>query len=867
MDRNRDATDEWRVPILNFPIKYYTHHYCDPTDPSIESSQDRCNFVTEAGSTYSGTWVGFQSCLARNYSGLGPQSLYAYDNLISYCFVTPAEYNCNVMVDLLLNENASDNRLGTKQDLINSLSDLGCNVTVVNGRTKSNCIFSTTDLNPTPDRATYDRVTNSDLHPKVWGWENLNLWVRKNIIFQQQCHIVPNGTDPVWKPLCCNIGVPHWSDITSQVAGANGLFPQINPLTQNNPLFTSPRSLTGKECDVSWCQNDPLGVCAPDIVAACKGTSSCNRHNFLSRYNPSSPPLLTPNQSLLLNNISVTGFIAGNGVTNENFTQGLPLQGYWCNAWYNHTRYIATNIGRYAGSDASSALSRVTAVQSEITRYCNDPTTRGTGECACLRGYQSLAADFLGATPTTASVTFFDVPTLVNNQSRRVDLYCDVSRNNPVTEFTYPDGTSYVQNNSNYFGATTVSGVTLSKPCTSLTSAGQYPILQGTNPRIYPTLNPMQSILAQSNYGDVMRDSTINKNQGIPYRCWLPACTDPRTLDSVFSDLLSYSITCPSVCYAYSGANNINLTNVQANVLSIGNFLQECNFPGNQPQSILAPFLLPYTAINGFQFNVPQGFSGSLSLQVMYPQLDTSALFVSKSFYAITELPTIVNVFPNTATIYKYSATQFPPYNTVPGASDTINLSMTIDARSQTVKYLQTNLWLSDNYGGVQNIPITINIFSSASINTSNESNWPRACYFSDVITSITTEVCNPVDCAFGSNSQLSYGIGCANPPPSSALLLAQRNYLTGIKNAPLTYQRAMITSQSNLRDTGFRTLHNVPIVLKYVAHGSSLAVPVLSTQTLVNMNSQNFLQSNTRLFGGQFSLLTDSIRTVNRLA
>jgi hypothetical protein len=441
-----------------------------------------------------------------------------------------------------------------------------------------------------------------------------------------------------------------------------------------------------------------------------------------------------------------------------------------------------------------------------------------------------------------------------------------VSKNDPVTEFTYPDGTTYVQNNTAFFGAVTVSGVTLSRPCTSLTALGQYPPLQGTNPRKFPTLNPMQSILATSNYGDVMRDATTNRNQGIPYRCWLPACTDPRTLDSVFSDLLSFSITCPSVCFAYSGANNINLTNVQANVISMGNFLQECNFLGNEPQGIISPFLLPYTTMNGFQLNVPQGFRGSFSIQVMYPQLDTSALFVSKTLYAITELPTIVDVSPNTSQIYKYSVTQFPPYNTLPGATDTINLSMSVDARSQTVKYMQTNLWLSDNFGGVQNIPITINIFSSVSINTANESNWPRACYFSDTITSITTEICNPVDCAFGSNSFISYGIGCSNPP-STALLLAHRTYVNSKQSAPLAYQLAIISSHSNLRDTGFRNHNNVPIVLRYVSQSSNFVVPVLSTQTLVNMNSQQLLQSSTRLFGPEFFLQTDPIRTVNRLA
>jgi hypothetical protein len=76
-----------------------------------------------------------------------------------------------------------------------------------------------------------------------------------------------------------------------------------------------------------------------------------------------------------------------------------------------------------------------------------------------------------------------------------------------------------------------------------------------------------------------------------------------------------------------------------------------------------------------------------------------------------------------------------------------------------------------------------------------------------------------------------------------------------------------MISSHSNLRDTGYLTHNNVPIVLRYVSQSSNFVVPVLSTQTLVNMNSQQLLQSTTRLFGPEFFLQTDPIRTVNRLA
>jgi hypothetical protein len=561
------------------------------------------------------------------------------------------------------------------------------------------------------------------------------------------------------------------------------------------------------------------------------------------------------NAAKIMTNVSVSDFIAGIGQETEDYTQGIPFGGWSCNDFYLTTKLIAQNINKFFGQERSAAVRRVTSVQQQVSDYCFDPATGGTGECACLRGYQSLNATFFAPNPSSTSITFFSQPTIFGDLSRRVDMYCDVLR---TGNFSSNDGVSpEARNNSSFTGFlsyTTDSGVsyiTYSNACQSLTAQGQYPSLGDITPVQYPTLNPMNSLLTQYNFADAIR--TLPNNQSmLPYRCWLPACTNPSTAEAVFSDLLSSTITCPSVCYAYSGATNIIVGDIDANVLSMGNFMQQCDFAGNTPKDELSAFMVPANVIRGFQFDVPQGYSSTLNIQIQNPELDPSRYANSKTIFASSELPKLLSVFPNSSTLFRYSLSQFAEFT---GVQDSLNLSVTINAMSQSVMYVQTNIWLSDNLRSQpMRIPVTINIKSSLS-NKSSESNWPQACFFSrdKIANDVVQYTCNAVDCSFGSNSVLSYGAGCGNGLQSlGGVVLEGADYLR--------YFRAHMSSNSSLRDTGFISPHsNTPMAVTALTR-KDRAVPVLSRENVAAQGFQQLLQAHTELYGKPFNLYSTSV-------
>lgn len=818
-----------------------------------------CNFYAEAGlaPNFTQAWA-FNACVADQ-----GKPLFRYDGAQDYCGLKPEIYNCNYLVEYLLNDPGELKLPVSKQELINTLSDIGCNVTVKeNGRTTSNCRFIT-PLESFSFGNDWTRMTNSDLYPIVTAWGNYTAFVRRDIQFQQTCVVAPNGTDPSWRPFCCSI---QTQDKVLRVYDAN-YEPQMNPLTVNNPFFTAPRSLTGFECDTEWCATDPGGLCLQDWLDNCNGTSSCNRHRYLSRYNPQPMKRTTPLEdraAIIMNNLSVSDFIAGIGQDSEDYVQGVPFGGWSCNDFYLTTKMIAQNLNKFFQSEQIAATSRITKVQLQVSEYCTNPTTAGTGECACLRGYQSLNANFFLPNPDPTSITFFSVPTPFADLSRRVDMYCDVER---TGNFSANGGISAEpRDNAPYSGylsysTNTGSGpfwVSFSNACQSLTQAGLYPPLGDIQPVQYPTLNPMSSILTQYNFADAIRNQPNNQS-ALPYRCWLPACTNPSTAEAVFSDLITATLTCPSVCYAYSGASNITVADIDANVLSMNNLMQQCDFQGNKPKTFLSPFMLPGNTVRGFQFDVPQGFSSTLYIQIQNPELDPSRFAVSKTIYISSELPQILSVKPNSNTLYKYSLSQFDGWVDI---VDSMNLSVTIDAKDQNLKYMQTNLWLSDNLRGIQRIPVTINIHSSLS-DTSKESNWPQACYFSkdEISPKVFQYTCNAVDCAFGSNSVLSYGAGCGNGQHSlGGTVLEGADYLT--------YFRAHLFSNSNLKDTGFLSQHsNTPMVVQ-VLDRQDTAVPVLSKENVAAQGFQQLLDAHTQLYGKPFSLYSTSVnQSIFRLA
>jgi hypothetical protein len=827
---------------------YFYHRYCDPNHYNTSNQQNMCNFNCESG--WSPNWA-FDACQANQGQPLRtPDGQYNPNQ--TWCGISPEYYNCNAMIENILNGTATIATPSSKNELIKTLSDIGCNVSLgEDGRTKSNCVFKVgvgTDAD----------IATSDYHPKVSGWGNLNIFVRKDLKLIQTCTVAPGGTDPSWKPFCCNI---NQLGTELRTTGADDTWPQINPITQFHSLFPDgfpggPRSITGKECDVNWCVNDPNGECADLIVASCSGTSSCNRHYFLSRYNPApygqGGDLSTARAFLLLNNISITSYLAGLS-QQSTYIKGIPAKGILCNTFYNKTRELAQIVNTFSGAERSGALKRVREVQTVVSAYCANPTTRGSGECACLRGYQSLASDFAGVTPIgESSITFFSKPTSFPGFSRRIDIHCDPR--DAETSLSADGGQTWDFRTSGQYGGTLTYPdpnnpgqlITYSNACNRLLPDGQYPSLPGSVQ--YPTLNPMDSILANKNYGDVMRNRANNPS-GLPYRCWLPACTNPNTLESVFSDLLSSSITCPSVCYAYSGAAFINVNEVDANVLSMGNFMQECNFDGNEPKNFILPFLLPGNVANGFMFDVPQGYDGSLTLIVQNSSLDVSSVALSKTVYVASEIPSIISVSPNESTLYIHSLSNLPAYQ---GVQDKLSLTVYINAKDQNVKYMQTNIWLSDNLRGVQNIPLSINIHSSLS-DPNNESNWPQACFFTGELSEQEPGLlfCNPVDCSFGSNSSLSYGVGCPNT----------QQLLGGVGEESLyqNYFRGFLSKSRNLLDTGYLNQDNVPMVMQYVEQGIDTAVPVQSIRSVAQLGFQELLNTHVQLFGPTISLLSAS--------
>jgi hypothetical protein len=189
------------------------------------------------------------------------------------------------------------------------------------------------------------------------------------------------------------------------------------------------------------------------------------------------------------------------------------------------------------------------------------------------------------------------------------------------------------------------------------------------------------------------------------------------------------------------------------------------------------------------------------------------------------------------------------------GVQDRLSLTVYINAKDQAVKYIQSNIWLSDNLRGVQNIPLTIKIQSSLS-DPMSESNWPKACYFTGELDEQgqqdpSIKYCNPVDCSFGSNSFLENGVGCPNTG----------QYLGGTGEEPLylDYFRGFLSRSRNILDTGYINQDNVPMVMQYVKQGTDVAVPVQSTRSVAALGFQELLNAHVRLYGPTISLLSAS--------
>jgi len=772
----------------------------------------------------------------------------------TWCWLWESSYTCDNVIDKLLNEKKDKARLpfgavstDPKNHLVGSLGSIGCNpfVDPITQRTKTNCLFENPDGNYThPSR------------PHVLGAEEPDFpyTIRSNVTYSAVCNIksasfngiafVDSQSDYRYKPICCSLNNVNEMLIT-QEGDIESLY-QIDPITG--------ASLTPFVCDESWCLDDPYGACRDMFLQNCTGTSSCNRHNYLSTYNPVLNPRVDPTGLQLLQNVSVSGYSP----------EAQPFGGLPCNAYYKRTRDLSAALPTLLGNDFSITLLRISEIQEQVSSYCTDPSTRGNGECGCLRGYQSLGAGFTPSTnpsgfqqgtgPQQTSVTYFSVPSPIKNFSHRVDLFCNPSGPNS-SAFTGLLSYSSLDGETSCTSQTPAeSCITFSNACSSLTDAGQYPLLGGTLGRKYPSLNPNASILSSTNYGDAIslrekNPSGFYGNPGgfgdplrnpfsIPYRCWLPACVDVQVQDVIFNDLLQNS-PCPDVCYAYGGSQAIDMTNVSANVISMGNFVNQCNYDGNSATVNVEPFVLPALLVNGFQFDVPQGYKGSLTFNIFSSELDPATVAASKTVAIFTDIPQYISVTQDVTQLYKYSYTQVNPGT---GVHDSISVTLSVNADSQNPSYYQMNMYLQDSNLGSMRIPITLNIFSTLS-DPNQESNWPRACaFYTDSLSNNWTDAkCHIVNCSFGSNSFLTNAV---RPP------FCESNY-QGINFS------AFFKVNTNLLDIGERTEDGIPFVTRVsravvpvTNYPDGNTVPLFNSSDLTLHGLSRLLDTHVQLFG-----------------
>ena len=820
---------------------------------AYNTTQDLCDETLQLGMVGQRPWAG---CYADQsyvpHIEPGSPELGLHED--TWCWLWESSYTCDNVIDEILNEKREKIRLppgalssDPKDHLFKSLGSIGCNpfVDPSSGRTKTNCLFE----NP-------NGIYTHSSRPHVLGFDESQFphTIRYNLTYSAICNVksasfngiafVDSQSDYRYKPICCSL-----NNVNEMLVTQEG---SVDTLYQIDPITGGP--LTPLVCDESWCLDDPYGACRDMFLQNCTGTSSCNRHNYLSTYNPVPNPQVDPTALELLQVVSVSGYSP----------QAQPFGGLPCNAYYKKTRELSAALPTLLGNDFSITLIRISEIQEQVSSYCTDPSTRGNGECGCLRGYQSLGAGFTpssnpsglqGIGSQQTSVTYFSVPSAIKNFSHRVDLFCNPFGPNS-SAFTGLLSYSSENGETSCTSATPAeSCITFSNACSSFTDAGQYPLLGGLLGKKYPSLNPNASILSSTNYGDAisLREKNPSVFYGrpggfgdplrnpfsIPYRCWLPACVDFQVQDVIFNDLLQNS-PCPDVCYAYGGSQAIDMTNVDANVISMGNFVNQCNYDGNSSTVNVEPFVLPALLVNGFQFDVPQGYKGSLTFNVFNSELDVASVASSKTVAIFTDIPQYVSVTQDVTQLYKYSYTQLNPNSS---AHDSISVTLSVNADSQNPSYYQMSMYLQDSNLGSMRIPITLNIFSTLS-DPENESNWPRACaFYTDSLSNNWTDAkCHIVNCSFGSNSYLTNAV---KPP------FCDGGGLQGINFS------AFFNVNTNLLDTGERSEDGIPFVTRV----SRAVVPVTNypdgnTLSLFNstdltlLGFSRLLDTHVQLFG-----------------
>ena len=528
--------------------------------------------------------------------------------------------------------------------------------------------------------------------------------------------------------LCCN--APSSVDINT---------------TTLDPLTGLPFNY--KSCAQEWCLSDPRGQCLP-IFEGCQGTSPCGRHWLLSN-------IAKPTTDPELSSLSIKAHDHGNGL------------GCW--QWYEVTSEQASFRAKIDEQPNQTlvATNRVNLASNLTKNFCLSAENKGQGECACINGYNQMNANFgvpninLQAGPTTKPP--YMVSLNDKGTARRVDAYCILAGVDTTTEqysFTLASWTNLLTR--------TINGITY----TYSNVCSQSRIY---NPEAFPqaTMNPIGSFASFSNFGDMNYFDTTNLLQlgdtppftPMPIQCWLPACV--ATSDNVvFRDLLQYTITCPNICYKFSGGDSINITTTDDTFVNINSNNIGC---GDEYTYTGQPFTVP----EGCKINdirVPPDFSRTINIQVTYPNYENALGFMKTTMTAYSNAYPLLSVFNTDAQAFSFSSTPAelyalkskPQYNTIP-QPQSLTLQVQINTQGERYQVYNTAITLFNEQAHTLTIPFRIAILGDIGDGT------------------IGSVSCNTCDAAFSSCQPTPFQ-GCNSacppilsfpPPPTGAIVIA----------------------------------------------------------------------------------------------